>query len=232
MCTSTTCKTQLWEIKEKKTKIVLLISALTMLLEITIGYLSNSMALLSDGWHMGSHVLAFGAGWLSYKFVLKTQKSTRSTLKAEKIFSLTGYTNGLLLMLIALFMCIESVQKMSNPEIINYKEAIVVSIIGLVVNLISVKVLHVKEHESDRNLKATHIHVLSDILTSVLAIFALVMGLYFQNAQLDPLMGIIGSLVIFIWAWNLVKGAWQDLVKTSAIENLKLSPLSTKRSKN
>ena len=190
-------------IKSIKTGWVLLISVVTMLLEIIFGYLTNSMALLSDGWHMTSHVVAIGAGWLTYQYVLYQHKLMKD-VNADKILSFTGLANAAALAGIAIFVFIESIERFCNPIAIKYSEAIVVSLVGLVVNIASAKILHHEDEHSDHNLKATYLHLLADILTSILVLIALFGGLFFQFYKADAIVGMIGSLVILHWSRGLI----------------------------
>jgi len=224
MCTSYktgNCTHQL-QIKERKTRIVVLISIGAMFLEIIFGYITKSMALLSDGWHMSSHVIAIGAGWYTYKYVISKQSNNKLKSNPEKIFSLTGYTNALILLAIAGIMLFESVERFLSPVTVNYNEAIIVSFIGLFVNIISAKVLHHDASNSDTNIRATYLHVLADVLTSVLAIIALFGGSLFRINFLDSVMGIIGSAIIIYWAVGLIKTSSKELVNSEInFKNLK-----------
>lgn len=203
------CAHQL-DIKKRKTTWVLLITLLTMVLEISYGYIANSMSLLSDGWHMSSHVVAFGASWLAYHYVTRQQAKGLS-VDPSKTLSYVGLINALVLAIIAIFMIIECVKRFNIPLDIKYKEAIIVAAIGLIVNLISAKILHHDEESTDHNLKAAYIHVLADVLTSALALTALVVGFYFDIANLDTIVGIFGSLVILYWAKSIIKHSIREI---------------------
>jgi cation diffusion facilitator family transporter len=199
----TTCTHHL-EVKERKTRIVVIISFITMVLELVFGYITNSMALLSDGWHMSSHVLAIGAGWLTYKYVLREQKNN-TPVNAAKILAIAGFVNGILLIAIAGFVLLESLERFCAPLPIAYHQAALVSFIGLIVNLVSAKILHHDSAHSDHNLQATYLHIAADILTSVLALIALLSGLYFQINTADALAGLFGSLVIIYWTLGVLR---------------------------
>ncbi len=123
---------------EKKTLWVVLLTAITMIVEITFGVITNSMALLADGIHMGSHVLAIGLSWIAYIIVRRV--SVNKTFKGDsnKILSLSGYSSGLLLLIFAFVILYEAFIRLLNPSEIMFKQAIVVAVIGLVVNLASV----------------------------------------------------------------------------------------------
>lgn len=197
-------------IKSKKTGWVLIITIVTMLIEIVFGYLTNSMALLSDGWHMASHVVAIGAGWLAYRYVIHQHKTDKE-VNANKILSVTGLVNASALAVIAILVFIESVERFCNPVSIEYTDAMVVAFIGLIVNITSAKILHHEEEHSDHNLKATYLHILADILTSILALIALFSGLYFKFYKGDSIVGIIGSLVILNWSRSIILNAYKQV---------------------
>ncbi len=211
------CSHQL-DVKKTKTAWVLLISFMTMILEISYGYLANSMSLLSDGWHMASHVVAIGASWLAYHYVTRQQANGKS-VDPSKTLSYVGLINALVLTVIAIFMIIECVKRFNIPYDIKYKEAIIVAIIGLSVNLLSAKILHHDEESTDHNLRATYLHVLADVLTSSLALFALIIGYYFELSNLDTIVGVIGSLVILYWAKNIIFQSIREIyIKRDNIE--------------
>ena len=206
-------------IKSKKTGWVLLISIMTMLLEIIFGYLTNSMALLSDGWHMTSHVVAIGAGWLTYKYVIHQHKINKE-VNTNKILSLTGLVNATALAGIAIVVFIESIERFCNPVSIKYTDAIVVAFIGLIVNVASAKILHHEEEHSDHNLKATYLHIIADILTSILALIALFGGLYFHFYKGDAIVGIIGSLAILHWSRSIIMNAYKQVFHNQNSNNI------------
>jgi len=182
----------------------------TMVLEISYGYIAKSMSLLSDGWHMSSHVVAIGASWLAYHYVLRQQAKGKS-VNPSKTLSYVGLVNALVLAIIAVAMIVECIKRFNMPVDIKYKEAIIVAIIGLVVNLVSAKILHHDEESTDHNLRATYLHVLADVLTSALAITALIIGFYFDLSNLDTIVGIIGSLVILYWAKSIIVNSIREI---------------------
>ena len=214
--TSATCTHHL-EIKERKTRIVVIISFVTMALEIAFGYITNSMALLTDGWHMSTHVLAIGAGWLTYKYVLRKQK-INEPVNAAKILAFTGFANAILLMFIVIYVLLESLERFCAPVPIAYHQAVLVSFIGLVVNIVSAKILHHDSAHSDHNLQATYLHIVADILTSVLALIALLSGLYFQLYTADAVVGVIGSIVIIYWALGILRTSSIEIFASNEIE--------------
>lgn len=190
-------------LKKKKTGWVVLISLLTMVLEISFGYLTHSMALLSEGWHMASHVIAIGAGWLAYHYVTYQHKKGKE-IDTNKILAYVGFVNAVALAIIAVMVFIESIERFNNPVSILFGEAIIIAIIGLIVNVLSARILHHHEEHSDHNLKAAYLHVIADVLTSVLAIVALIVGYYFRILKADAIVGMIGAIVILYWAKGII----------------------------
>ena len=203
------CSHQL-DLKKKKTAWVLLISLLTMILEISFGYITNSMALLSDGWHMFSHVFAIGASWLAYKYVIR-QKSKVKSVDTAKSLSYVGLFNAVALVFVAVHVIVECVERFNHPLNIQYREAIVVAVIGLIVNLLSAKILHHNEEQSDQNLRAAYLHILTDILTSALALVALIIGLYWGVSNIDSIVGIVGALVILNWSRSSITSSIKEI---------------------
>lgn len=200
---------------ERKTTIVLCLTAVTMVVEIAAGLLTGSMALLADGWHMASHTLALGIAVVVYKLAKSPRLSKLFPAGTGKLLHLGGYTSAVLLAVVAALMAFESVQRLVVPKPIEFTEAIVVAVIGLVVNVVSVLILNVESGEAtpsqrDHNLRGAYLHVLADALTSVLAILALSVGKVFHIFWLDAVMGIVGSILIARWAYNLGRDtAWE-----------------------
>ncbi|MDX2231029.1 MAG: CDF family Co(II)/Ni(II) efflux transporter DmeF [Leptolyngbyaceae cyanobacterium bins.349] len=209
---------------EKNTKVVLLLTALTMGVEILAGSVFKSMALLADGWHMATHVAAFGITVFAYHYARTHANNPQYTYGTGKVSVLGGFTSAVSLAVIALLMAIESTVRLVQPQTIQFNEAIYVALIGLIVNLISAMLLqdhphhghdhppshHPSEksehhHHRDHNLQAAYIHVLADALTSVLAIAALLAGKYWGWVWLDAVMGGVGAVVISRWAYGLVR---------------------------
>nr|WP_221077235.1 CDF family Co(II)/Ni(II) efflux transporter DmeF [Agarivorans aestuarii] len=198
---------------EQRTLIVLVLTALTMVIEIVAGTWFGSMALLADGWHMGTHVAAFTITIFAYRYARKHANNSKFSFGTGKVSSLGGFASAVALAVVALVMAIESIARFFEPQAIAFNQAILVAIIGLAVNLASAWILkdvhyhHGHEHEHshhDHNLRAAYMHVLADALTSLLAIFALLAGKYAGLNWLDPVMGIVGALVISKWAWGLI----------------------------
>lgn len=250
---------------EKNTRYVLYLTIVTMVAEITAGTIYGSMALLADGWHMGTHAAAFMITLFAYSYARKHANNPAFAFGTGKVSVLGGYTSAIALGLVALIMLIESGMRFIHPEQIHFNEAIFVAIIGLSVNVLSVFLLkdhhshdhahghshrhthertHGNSHEHshqhgehtagsqqthgddvshevhthsakdhshhghsghDHNLRAAYFHVLADALTSVLAIGALLFGKYMGLTWLDPLMGIVGAVIISRWAWGLIQ---------------------------
>jgi cation diffusion facilitator family transporter len=196
---------------ETRTKLVVLITAVTMILEIFFGYWTNSMALLADGWHMATHVFALALTWLAYFVVRKYSNTEKYSFDSKKLLSLSGFINAFPLLVVAVFMSVEAVSRLFNPLEIQFREAIIVAIIGLIVNLLSAFILH-GEHDNDHNIRAAYLHVLADALTSIAAIAALTAGIIWEIFWLDCVAGILGAIVISKWALSLMWNAGKELV--------------------
>jgi cation diffusion facilitator family transporter len=202
---------------EKRTFLVLLLTAVTMVVEIVAGAVFGSMALLADGWHMGTHVAAFMIAIFAYRFARKHARDPAYAFGTGKVSVLGGFASAVTLAVVALLMLAESLQRLFVPHDIYFNEAIAVAVVGLLVNVISAVLLqgghghdhhhedHHHHHPHDHNLRAAYMHVLADALTSLLAIVALTSGKYFGWVWLDPVMGIVGAAVITRWAWGLVR---------------------------
>lgn len=198
--------------KEKKTMWVVVLTAITMVVEIIFGITTGSMALLADGIHMGSHVLAIGLSWVAYIFVRKASKNDKFTGNADKILSLSGYSSGLFLLVFALVIIVEAVQRFISPVDIVYKEAILVAIIGLLVNILSAVLLHHDHEHSDHNIRAAYLHVLADALTSLSAILGLTAAMIWDIPFIDAIAAIISSLVIIRWSVGLLRDSGSVLL--------------------
>ena len=205
---------------EHNTHLVILLTLVMMVVEILAGWLFGSMALLADGWHMGTHFFALGITAAAYAYSRHHANDPSYSYGTGKVGILSGYTSALLLASVAALMIIESVQRLISPNVIRFNEALLVATIGLIVNLVSARMLHggshhdhshdheqaqTHHHHHDHNLKAAYLHVLADALTSVLAIVALLCGKYFDWNWLDPAMGLVGAVVIAIWSWGLLR---------------------------
>jgi cation diffusion facilitator family transporter len=203
---------------ERRTRIVIGITAVMMVLEITVGLISHSMALLADGWHMSTHVIAFLITAMAYYLSRKHSSNAQFTFGTGKIGVLGGFSSAVVLAMIALLMAGESAHRLFVPLTIHFNEAIGVASLGLLVNLSCALLLkdtshhhhhdghsHAADHRHDLNLRAAYIHVLADAFTSVLAIIALTGGKFAGWSWLDPIMGIVGSGVVFSWAYTLIR---------------------------
>ena len=199
---------------ERRTRIVIGITAAMMVIEIAVGWMSHSMALLADGWHMSTHVLAFLITAAAYYFARTQADNARFSFGTGKIGVLGGFTSAVVLSIVALLMVGESVHRLFVPLEIHFNEAIGIACLGLLVNLGCAVLLadrHHHEsgqgsaHEHDLNLRAAYMHVLADAFTSVLAITALTGGKFFGWSWLDPVVGIVGSGVVFSWAYTLLR---------------------------
>ncbi|MDB5088524.1 MAG: nitroreductase [Mucilaginibacter sp.] len=202
---------------ENTSRWVVYLTVATMLLEIGVGYYANSMALTAEGWHMSTHVFAIGLTWLAYLFSRKYGKSGKYTFQQEKVLSLSGFTSAIILQIIAIIMAIESIDRLIHPIPVKFSEAIIVAVIGLIVNAISAKMLHHGHDHHDDNIRAAYLHVLADGLTSLTAIVALSIGWYYNLYWLDDISGIIGAVVITSWAVQLIKGSGGKLIDYARI---------------
>ena len=197
---------------EHKTKWVALLTAVTMVVEIFFGISTHSMALLADGIHMGSHVLAIGLSWLAYVFVRRVSVKGNFTGNSDKILSLSGYSSGMMLLIFAFVILFEAIQRLYNPAPINYQDAILVAIIGLLVNIASAFVLNHKHEHSDHNIRAAYLHVIADALNSITAIVGLTAAMIYDIVWLDALGAIISSFVIIRWSVGLLKDSGKVLL--------------------
>ena len=203
---------------EVRTFIVIAITASMMILEIATGIAFGSMALLADGLHMGSHAVALAINAFAYIYARRHAKDQRFSFGTGKVNTLGGYTGAVLLAVFAAMMVFESISRLLNPVDIAFNQAILVATLGLLVNGASVFILDVEHshedhshahhdhaHHHDHNLKSAYLHVLADALTSLLAIFALLIGKYFGAIWMDPLMGIVGAVLVTKWSLGLLK---------------------------
>src|SRR6266436_2490618 len=198
---------------ERRTRIVIGVTAAMMIVEIAFGLMSHSMALLADGWHMSTHVLAFLITAAAYYFARTQAGNARFSFGTGKVGVLGGFTSAIVLSIVAFLMAGESVHRLFAPLEIHFNEAIGIACLGLLVNLGCAVLLADRHHQGssgsahheDLNLRAAYLHVLADAFTSVLAITALTGGKFFGWAWLDPVVGIVGSGVVFSWAYTLMR---------------------------
>jgi cation diffusion facilitator family transporter len=183
-----------------------------MVIEIAFGYYTNSMALLADGFHMSTHAFALGLSWIAYVISRKYSNHNKFSFNSKKMLALSGYSSAIFLLVIAVLMALESVNRLLNPLVIKFGEAIFVAAIGLAVNIISAIILRHDEHHSDHNIKAAYMHVLADALTSVTAIIALIGGMIWSIYSLDAISGILSSIIITKWSIDLIRNSGKDLI--------------------
>ena len=233
------------EENERRTWFVVVLTLVMMVGEIVAGSLFGSMALLADGWHMGTHAAALGIAAFAYRFARQHLGNAHFTFGTGKFGDLAAFSSAIILGLIAIQIAYESVLRLISPVTIDYREAIAVAVLGLCVNLVSAWLLrgshdhhhghghahhdhdddhdhdhHHGHHHHDNNLRAAYIHVMADAATSVLAIGALVLAMYSGWAWADPAVGLIGSVVIASWAFGLIRASGAVLLDVRADENL------------
>ena len=208
---------------ERNTRWVLWITLACMVVEIAAGGWFNSMALLADGWHMSSHALAIGLTAFAYAYARRNAHDARFAFGTWKVEILGSFASALLLLVVAALMVWGSVERLVSPQPIHYQEAIAVAVLGLVVNLVCALILgqahhghdhhhhhdqhhhgHGHDHGEDLNLRSAYVHVLADAATSVLAIAALVGGMVWGWSWLDPAMGVVGAVLVAVWAKGLL----------------------------
>ena len=218
---------------ETRTIIVILITASMMCIEIVAGLAYGSMALLADGLHMASHTAALSISAYAYYFARKRAHDRSFSFGTGKVNSLGGYTGAILLLIFALMMIYESIHRLLKPEDILYNQAILVAVIGLIVNGASMLILGHDEHHHhghdhhghdhhghDHNLRAAYLHVLADTLTSFLAIIALLAAKFYAWNWMDPIMGIIGAILITKWSIGLLKQSGNVLLDRQGPDHL------------
>lgn len=223
---------------EVRTRWVVLLTSAMMVGELIVGYVTNSLALTADGWHMATHAGALGMAAFAYWFARTRSREAMFSFGTGKVHALVGYTNAIVLAVVAVWMMYEAAVRLIQPLPIAFTEALPVAIVGLLVNLASMGLLHVDhnhdhqhghdEHDhhhgehGDHNLRAAYVHVLADAFTSILAILALLGGRFLGWRFLDPLMGIVGGVVISRWSYSLCRGAARqllDVVPSSVVQN-------------
>ena len=215
---------------ERNTRWAVGLTAIMMVVEIAGGWLTNSMALLADGWHMSSHVVALGLSALVYVLARRLAQDKRFAFGTWKLEVLGGYTSALLLVGVAGLMLFQSVERLLSPTPIRYDEAMVIAVIGLGVNLACAWLLkggHGHGHDShdhrhghdghavqhhDLNLRSAYVHVVADAATSVLAMAALIGGKFWAVPWLDPVMGMVGAALVVVWAWGLMRDSGRVLL--------------------
>jgi cation diffusion facilitator family transporter len=214
---------------ERSTRLVMWITAAMMVIEIVAGWWYNSMALLADGWHMSSHAVAIGLSALAYATARKYATDPRFAFGTWKIEVLAGFASAIFLLGVAVMMVVGSVERLLSPQEIHYQEAMLIGVLGLVVNLVCAFLLgqahhhHENDHGHDQhrhhhhqnshhhnhehhdlNLKSAYLHVIADAATSVLAILALAGGWLYGWFWLDPVTGLLGAVLVAIWSKDLI----------------------------
>lgn len=217
---------------EKNTLRVAILTATMMVVEIAGGWYYNSMALLADGWHMSSHTVAMGLSVLAYVCARKYAHDPRFSFGTWKIEVLGGYTSAIFLVMVAGLMIYQSIERLISPSAIHYNQAIAIAMVGLLVNLVSAWLLkdghhhdhghdhglgHGHDHHGhhghhDLNLRSAYLHVLADAATSVLAIIALFGGKLWGASWLDPVMGLVGAVLVSVWAYGLLRDTGRVLL--------------------
>lgn len=208
---------------EHRTLIVIVITLVTMTVEIAAGIAFGSMALLADGLHMGSHASALAISVFAYRYTRTHAKDARFNFGTGKVNSLAAFASATMLALFALVMVWESIGRFISPVAIGFNQAILVAVLGLIVNGGCLAILgghgHSHEHK-DHNLRSAYLHVLADALTSVLAIFALLAGKYLGQRWLDPFMGLVGATLVVRWSWGLLRSSARVLLDMQAPEEV------------
>lgn len=197
---------------EKRARWVVYLTTVTMIGEIIFGYWTNSMALLAEGWHTASHVFALGLTWVTYIIARKYSQNDKYSFAKTKLLALSGFASAVVLLMVAIFVAIQSVQRLTHPLPIRFGEAIIVAIIGVAVHGVSAIFLGHDHENHDHNIRSAYLHVLADTLTGVTAIIALLLGMFYNLYSLDSLSGILSSIVITKWAIDLIKGSGKDLI--------------------
>ena len=209
---------------ERRTWIVVILTLVMMAAEIGGGIIFGSLALLADGWHMSTHAAALAIAALAYRYARHRRLDREFSFGTGKVGELAAFASAIVLALIAVMVAYESVARMLAPQPIRYDEALIVAVLGLIVNLVSAWLLRDDHHHShdhddghrhhhrDSNLRAAYVHVLADAATSVLAIAGLLIARTYGWVWIDPLVAIIGSCVIAGWAWGLMREAGSVLI--------------------
>lgn len=227
------------DIKKRRTLIVIILTLLTMAVEISVGFLSGSMALLADGWHMGSHALSLGITYFAYVLIDFFDAKKDISINKEKVNTLAGYTSALFLGAAGVLVVVESCSRLLNPVAISFNEAITIAVIGLLINGICLFVMGVHNtdnfhthgsHKSsgvnlknDYNYRSAYMHILADVFTSILAIVSIISAKYFNLLIIDILVGIMGGVIIIKWSMGILKDTLiilVDLKKEGKTKNM------------
>lgn len=214
---------------EKRTRWVVGLTAVMMVAELIVGTMTKSLSLVADGWHMATHAGALGLAAIAYWYARTRANTGTFSFGTGKVYALTGFTNAVVLLLVALAMMTEGVSRLFHPEQVRFAEALPVAVVGFLVNIVSFVLLHPggdhghdhdhahphaqgPGHDHDVNLKAAYLHVAADALTSLTAIGALLGGRYLGWVWLDPAMAILGSVVILKWGVGLIRQSTRQLL--------------------
>lgn len=227
--------------RERRTWLVVVLTTVMMVVEIIGGTIYGSMAVVADGWHMSTHAAALSIAALAYLFARRHARDPRFSFGTGKVGELAGFASAVALALVALMIGYESATRIVNPVTIGYNEALLIAVVGLAVNLVSAWLLggeghahghdddehadeahdhHDHHHHRDHNFRAAYVHVLTDALTSVMAIVGLLAARFFDWVWVDPAVGLVGSVVIAVWAVGLMRSSGAvllDLTPPTAI---------------
>ena len=199
---------------EKRTAFVVVFTFVMMLAEVVVGLLSHSMALFADGVHMGSHVLVIGLNWAAYVLVRRLENKGTTQYDSDKILNLSAFTSGIFLILMAVFIIVEAIERLtSNEGFLNYGFALGTAIVGLIANTISASVLHGHHGTTDYNSHAAYLHVLSDALTKIGAIIGLLCAMFWNITWIDSLVAVVSAIVVLRWAKRLLWDTGRALTK-------------------
>lgn len=200
--------------QEKRTAFVVVFTFVMMLAEVVVGLLSHSMALFADGVHMGSHVLVIGLNWAAYVLVRRLENKGTTQYDSDKILNLSAFTSGIFLILMAVFIIVEAIERLtSNEGFLNYGFALSTAIVGLIANTISASVLHGHHGTTDYNSHAAYLHVLSDALTEIGAIIGLLCAMFWNITWIDSLVAVVSTIVVLRWAKQLLWDTGRALTK-------------------
>lgn len=200
--------------QEKRTAFVVVFTFVMMLAEVVVGFLSHSMALFADGVHMGSHVLVIGLNWAAYVLVRRLENKGTTQYDSDKILNLSAFTSGIFLILMAVFIIVEAIERLtSNEGFLNYGFALSTAIVGLIANTISASVLHGHHGTTDYNSHAAYLHVLSDALTEIGAIIGLLCAMFWNITWIDSLVAVVSTIVVLRWAKRLLWDTGRALTK-------------------
>lgn len=211
----------------RRTLWVVALTFVMMIGEIVAGYITGSMALLADGFHMATHAVALGIAAAAYGFARRHANNARFSFGTGKVGDLAGFASAMVLGLVSLGIAGESILRLFQPTSVAFTEATIIAVVGLAVNIVSAFLLagnhghhdhdhsHDHAHHHDNNLRSAYVHVLADALTSILAIAALLAGRYLGWVWLDPVMGLVGAIVIAKWAYGLMRDSAAVLLDTT-----------------